>query len=191
MSVQDKLMTVEEFWELYADKPYELVRGEVVEIMPTTYTHGSVASRIGTKLGRFVDGHSLGDVVSSQTGFRLLPNTLRAPDSAYISKTKLATLTEPDRFLPFPPDLAVEVVSPGDTATEVQDKVNLYLDAGTRLVWVLYPNLKQAVVHRANRTSQTVFVDGVLDGEDVLPGLRIALSDLFPPQLASDSTKQG
>ncbi len=120
----------------------------------------------------------------------LSANTLRAPDAAFISKARLATITQPDKFLPFPPDLAVEVVSPGDTATEIQDKVNLYLEAGTRLVWVIYPDLRQAVVHRANRTAQTILYEGVLDGEDVLPGLSIALSDLFP-QATSDSTKQG
>ncbi len=191
MSIQAKLLTVEEFWELYANKPFELVRGEVIEIMPGVYSHGSVANRVGTKLGLFVDANDLGDVVGAETGFRLSANTLRAPDAAFISKAKLATITQPDKFLPFAPDLAVEVVSPGDTATEIQDKVSLYLEAGTRLVWVIYPDLRQAVVHRANRTAQTISHDGALGGEDVLPGLSLALSDLFPQQATSDSTKQG
>ncbi len=191
MSVQEKLLTVEEFWELYADRPCELVRGEVIEAPLKGYSHGSVSSRVGSKLGDFADGHQLGDVVGAETGFRLSPNTLRAPDAAFISNARLATITEANKFLPFAPDLAVEVVSPADTATEIQDKVNLFLEAGTRLVWVLYPDLRQVVVHRVNRTSQTISHDGVLDGEDVLPGLRLPLSDLFPPLPASDSTKQG
>jgi Uma2 family endonuclease len=182
VSVETRLLTVEEFWRLYADKPYELVRGEVVEIMPGVYSHGSVSSRAASKLGDFVDEHKLGDVVGAETGFRLSATTLHAPDAAFISSAKLAQITEPDKFLPFPPDLAVEVVSPGDTATEIQDKVNLYLDAGTLIVWVMYPDLQQVLVHRSDRTAKTISHDGFLDGEDVLPGLKIALSDLFPPQ---------
>ncbi len=187
MGVQEKLLTVEEFWQLYAGKPYELVRGEVIEIMPGVYSHGSVANRIGTKLRIFVDEHRLGDVVGADTGFRLASDTLRAPDAAFISNARLATLTEPNKFLPFPPDLAAEVVSPNDTATEIQDKVNLYLEAGTSLVWVIYPDLQQVVVHQPNRTSKTILRDGWLDGEDVLPGLSIAVADLFTPAQASGS----
>jgi Uma2 family endonuclease len=182
VTVQEKQLTVEEFWHLYEGKPFELVRGDVIEIMPGVYKHGSVANRVGTKLRVFVDANPLGDVVGAETGFQLSAKTLRAPDAAFITNAKLQTITEPNKYLPFAPDLAVEVVSPNDSAVEVQDKVNLYLSAGTAIVWLLYPNLQQAVVHRADRTSKTVFSDGILEGEDLLPGLVIRVSDLFPPQ---------
>jgi Uma2 family endonuclease len=181
MAVQENLMTVEAFWELYAGKPYELVRGEVVQIVPGVYSHGSKARRVGAQLGLFVDAHHLGDVVGADTGFKLSATTLRAPDAAFISNARLATISEPNKFLPFAPDLAVEVVSPHDTATEIQDKANLYLDAGTSVVWIIYPDLQQVVVHQSNHTSKTVARDESLDGGDVLPGLTIAASDLFPP----------
>jgi Uma2 family endonuclease len=181
MTVQENLMTVEAFWELYADKPYELIRGEVVQVMPGVYSHGSIANRVGTRLRIFVDEHHLGDVVGADTGFKLSATTLRAPDAAFISSARLATISEPNKFLPFAPDLAVEVVSPNDTATEIQDKVNLYLEAGTALVWIIYPDLQQVVVHRSDHTSKTVTRGQSLDGGDVLPGLTIAVSDLFPP----------
>jgi Uma2 family endonuclease len=92
------------------------------------------------------------------------------------------------KYIPFAPDLAVEVVSQHDTAAEVQEKVDLYLNAGTRLVWLFYPSVEQVLVHRADRTSTTILQDGFLDGEDVLPGFKIAVADLFPPssQLASE-----
>ncbi len=181
MAVQENLMTVEAFWELYAGKPYELIRGEVVQVMPGVYSHGSIARRVGSQLGLFVDAHQLGDVVGAETGFKLSATTLRAPDAAFISNAQLATLSEPNKYLPFAPDLAVEVVSPNDTATEIQDKVNLYLEAGTPVVWIIYPDLQQVVVHQSNHTSKTVSRGDALDGGDVLPGLTIAVSDLFPP----------
>ncbi len=184
MTVQEQLMTAEAFWELHAGKPYELVRGEVIEVPLAGYSHGATCSCVAGKLGAFVDAHDLGDVVID-TGFRLAADTICGPDVAFMSQQNLATITESDKYLPFAPDLAVEVVSPGDTASEVQDKVDLYLDAGTRLVWIMYPTLQHVVVHRADRTSKTVLRDGIVDGEDVLPGLKIAVVDLFPQAPAS------
>jgi Uma2 family endonuclease len=180
MSVHARQMTVEEFWELYADKPYELIHGEVKEIVPPGYSHGSIARRTAAKLGDFVDKHQLGDVVV-EGGFQLSSTVMVVPDAAFIGNVKLAQITEPQKYLPFAPDLAVEVVSPNDTANEIQDKVNLYLAAGTALVWVMYPAHKQVAIHRSDHTSKTVSKDGTLDGGDVLPGLKLSVSTLFPP----------
>jgi len=182
VTVQEKQLTVEEFWQLFEGKPYELVHGEVMEITPGVYNHGVTANLIGTILRNFIDRLKLGQIVGAETGFQLSKKTLRAPDAAFISNEKLKTITDQDKYLPFAPDLAVEVVSKHDTADEVQDKVNLYLAAGTSLVWLLYANLEQVVVHRADRTSKTISRDGILEGEDLLPGLVIRVSDLFPPQ---------
>ncbi|MCC7452236.1 MAG: Uma2 family endonuclease [Anaerolineae bacterium] len=184
MAVDDQRLTGEAFWELYANKPYELVRGRAVEVPSVDDSHGAMCEGVAGELGAFVDEHDLGDVVID-TGFELSADTICGPDVAFMSQQKLATVTESDMYLPFAPDLAVEVVSPDDTAVAVQDKVNLYLEAGTRLVWVVYPELQRVVVHRANRTSITVKRDGLLDGEDVLPGLKIAVTDVFPQAPAS------
>lgn len=184
MAVQDQRMTVEAFWELYANKPYELVRGKVIEVLLDGYLHGATCSCVAGKLGAFVDAHDLGDIVID-TGFELSADTICGPDVAFISQQKLATLIDPSTYVPYAPDLAVEIVSSEDAASNVQQKVNLYGEAGTRFVWVVYPALQCVVVHRADRTSKTIMRDGVLDGEDVLPGLKIAVADLFPQAPAS------
>jgi Uma2 family endonuclease len=180
MAVQAKSMTVEEFWEHYAGKLYELVRVEIVQVTPTGISHGAVTRRIGTLLGVFVDAHGLGEVVGAETGFWLTPDTLRAPDCAYISTEKMSSLTEAERYAPFAPDLAVEFVSPGDTASDIRDKVDLYRAAGTRLVWVIYPALRKVDVYLPDGTAREVGAQGTLDGGDVLPGLQNAVKDVFP-----------
>lgn len=181
MGVQEKLLTVEEFWEQYAGKPYELVRGEIIPVAPTGYSHGAASRRIVGLLGAFVDAHDLGDVVGAETGFRLADDILRAPDCAFVSRARLSTLQTPEKYLPFPPDLADEVVSPGDSAADVRDKVDLYRAAGTRLIWVVYPSSRKVDIYLPDATAREVNVDGTLDGGDVLPGLRIPAAALFPP----------
>jgi Uma2 family endonuclease len=181
MVVQEQLLTVEAFWEQYAGKPYELIHGRVVEVTPTGLSHGAVTSRIAAQLLIFVDAQKIGgEVLGAETGFWLGPHTLRGPDCAYIRQEKLASVTEPEKYVPFAPDLAVEVVSPGDTASGIRDKVDLYRAAGTRLVWVIYPSLRKIDVYLPDGTSYEVKKDGTLDGGDVLPGLSISVSDLFP-----------
>jgi len=182
MAVQAKPMTVEEFWEQYAGKPYELVRGEIVEVTPTGISHGAVARRISALLGAFVDAHGLGEVVGAETGFWLASDTLRAPDCAYIAAEKMASLAEAERYAPFAPDLAVEVVSPGDTASDIRDKVDLYRAAGTGLVWVIYPALRKVDVYLPDGTAREVGAEGTLDGGEVLPGLQIAVKEVFPAE---------
>ena len=181
MVLQEKVMTVAEFWETYAGKPYELVRGRIIEIMPTGYSHGAVTRRAAAILGQHVDENDLGDVVGAETGFYLSETTMRGADAAFISKGNLAKITEPEKYLPFAPDLAAEVVSPSDTAADIQDKVDLYLDGGTQLVWVMYPDSRKVVAHYPDRTAKTFFDGDILDGGAVLPGLQFPVGDLFPP----------
>lgn len=182
MALQEKLWTVEEFWQQYAGKPFELINGRVIECHPKGYLHGAVISRIGAKLGSFVDDHQLGEVVSAETGFWLNKNTMRAADCAFINKEKVAQITEPEKFLPFAPDLAVEVVSPGDSAGEIQDKVDLYLDGGTALVWVIFPESQKVNVHYPDHTAKTFYHSDHLEGGSILPGLKLPIADLFPPR---------
>src|SRR5688572_9785566 len=107
MVLQEKHLTAEDFWKQYAGQPYELIEGAAVERMPTGYLHGAVTRRVAALLGDFVDEHQLGDVVGAETGFRLSEQELRGADAAYISREKLATIKDPEKFLPFAPDLAV------------------------------------------------------------------------------------
>jgi Uma2 family endonuclease len=102
---------------------------------------------------------------------------VRAPDVGFVAKERL-TGPIPDKYFPFAPDLAVEVVSPSDTAQDIREKVLDFLKAGTRLVWVVYPESKTVDVYRPDGV-QVVEINGTLDGGDVLPGFRLALRAVF------------
>lgn len=190
MSVGEKLLTVQAFWEKYANQPFELVEGEVIPVTPAGGRHGSVGSRTITQLRLFVDENDLGEVYSSETGFYLNETTMRGTDAAFVRKDRLKLITDPEKFVPFAPDLAVEIVSPGDTASEVQKKVELYLAAGTRLVWIMFPELRQVVAHTPDGKSRTYKEGDLLDGGDVLPGLKIPVSKLFPPEHEQDTREE-
>ncbi len=178
MTVQT-LVTADDLACLSDGERYELVRGELRHMSPVGRPHGKFATRLARHLDVFVEAHDLGEV-HVETGFYLeqSPDTVRAPDVAFISKERLATQSE-EGFFTVAPDLAVEIVSPGETADEVQEKVELYLAHGARLVWVLYPHRKMVVVQRADGTAQRLRAGDTLDGEDVLPGFRLALAELF------------
>jgi Uma2 family endonuclease len=195
MAVQPKLMTVEEFWERYAGLPYELVGGVPVSLgssrdahgkagegVPTGYLHAAVEHLVSKHLGAFVEKNPSGVILTGEAGFQLGPDELRAADVAFIRNERLAAITEPGKYIPFPPDLAVEIVSPGDTASEVQTKVDHYLAAGTPVVWVIYPELRRVTVFEAEGQVRLLGQDATLDGGVLLPGLNIPVADLFPPE---------
>ena len=185
MVIRESRLTIEDFWRDYGGQPYELINGKVMNVSPTGYLHGSIARRVAAILGVHVDSKHLGDVVGAETGFVLSENTMRGADAAFIGREKLAQLTEPEKYLPFAPDIAVEVVSPSDTASEIKEKVSLYLQAGTPLVWVIYPSDQSVVVHQSDNTSRTLTESDTIDGGDVLPDFSVQVSAFFPPDISA------
>jgi Uma2 family endonuclease len=176
------LMTADQLLRLPDTGPrYELVAGELIEMAPPGGEHGYVANRAQYRLNLFLDQHGLGGAVfAAETGFRIRrdPDTVRGPDAAYVAQERLAQA----RVAGYPdlaPDLVVEVVSPGDTASEIHTKVMEWLGAGTRLVWVLYPRGRSVVVHRPGGEARVLQADEVLDAEPVLPGFSCRVADLF------------
>ena len=125
--------------------------------------------------------HGLGRVVGGP-GFRIArdPDTVRAPDVAFIAAGRIPEGESPVAYPDLAPDLVVEVVSPGDRAGEIRKKVADWLAAGTRVVLVLYPRTRSAVVHRPGVQPETLGPDDELDGADVLPGFHCPVHDLFP-----------
>lgn len=192
MAVEQALMTVEEFWAQYAGKPYELIDGHVVPIasglisgeaevtLPTGSDHAAVEHLISLHFGKFLEEHDLGTLYVGEAGFQLGPDKLVGADVAFVRKAKLAGIPDPRKFLPFAPDIAMEIVSPNDRASSIQHKVSLYLEAGTALVLVIYPELRQITVFRSDGPSATLSKDQVLEIGDVLPGFRIEVKELFP-----------
>lgn len=175
------LMTAEDLMaNPVPNKCTELVAGHLLVREPPGYQHGDVAARLLVAIGSHVYAHKLGRVLAAETGFTLFrnPDTVRAPDVAFIRTERVPA--EPLTTYPeFAPDLAVEVLSPSDRAGRVLSKVGDWLDAGTRLVWVVDPVRRAARVYRVNGTDAAVAADGALDGEDVVPGLSIALADML------------
>jgi Uma2 family endonuclease len=160
---------------------YELVQGELRQMTPAGNVHGRVAMNFGIALGSYVKNHNLGAVYAAETGFRLAsdPDTVRAPDVAFVSRARVETVGEVEGFWPGAPDLAVEVVSPGDGYADVEEKVFDWLDANTKMVVVVNPRQRLATVYRSRTDIIALTEDDVLDGVDVVPGFALAVCEIF------------
>jgi Uma2 family endonuclease len=181
MTVQEKLYTADDLWAMPGEgKRYELVKGEIIEMAGTGGVHTVLEARMARLLGNFVDEHDLGYVTGASGAYRLSsdPDTVRIPDAAFIGKARMPSPL-PEKFIPAAPDLAVEIVSPGDSALEIREKVLEYLQAGTRLVWVIYPEVQSADVFTAVNAWHVVDKNGALEGGEVLPGFSLPLQTVF------------
>jgi Uma2 family endonuclease len=160
---------------------YELVKGELIKEPPAGNIHGNRAMRLGWRLARHAESNDLGVVFAAETGFRLStnPDTVRAPDVAFVARTRIEAAGEFDGFWPGAPDLAVEVLSPGDSYTDVEEKVAEYLDAGTRAVWVVDPRRRTITVYRALTDIAILTENNTLEGRDILPGFSCPVAEIF------------
>ena len=183
MSVTVALTTADELLAIPRDgMRRELIGGELIEMQPAGFFHGVTSNWLGTYLTVFVKEHDLGIVTTAETGFKVStdPDTVLAPDVGFVAKARLpADLSTLVGFFPGAPDLAVEVVSPNDTYHEVETKIARYLDAGTRLTWVVRPKQKRVEVHRADGTSVLLSANETLDGESVVPGFELPIGRIF------------
>lgn len=176
-----ELLTAADFWQMGSQGDnFELVKGELIEMTPPGGIHGSAAVNLGFLLLGFVKQKHLGYVMT-ETGYKLAsnPDTIRGPDISFLSAAKIPAGELPEGYIDGPPDLAAEIVSPGDTASEIQNKVQDYLAAGTQLVWVVYPQQRLVIVHRPDGTAQTRREADTLSGETVLPGFSCQVADIF------------
>ena len=182
MATRAGLVTAEELLDMPDDGyQYELVRGELRKMAPAGARHSNIGMTVGTSLNFHVMSNNLGTVFGADGGFLLErnPDTVRAPDVAFVRRERMEEVGLMDSYWPGPPDLAVEVISPNDRYTEVVEKVEEWLKAGTRMVVVVDPRRKVAAVHRSGREPVTLAEGAVLDGDDVVPGWRMALGDIF------------
>jgi Uma2 family endonuclease len=160
---------------------YELVAGQVRKMAPAGWEHGIVGGRLHGLLTHHVLKCELGEVFLAETGFVLArnPDTVRAPDIAFIEKHRVAAAPREEAFWPGAPDLAVEVVSPSDTVNEVDEKVKAWLDAGTRLVWVVNPKGRNVTVYRSSTDLEILTENNELSGENIVPGFRCRIGEIF------------
>ncbi len=178
--VSTKLMTAEELEQVPDDDfRYELVRGELIRIAPTSFEHLQITGLISYYLNAHVIPRGLG-VVGGEGGFTLHhhPDTVRAPDVAFVRTERVPTGDAAQHFADLAPDLAVEVRSPSDSMRELIAKADEYLAAGTSLVWLFDPQTKSVVVKTADGAT-TLGLDDTLDGGDVLPDFRLPLRLIF------------
>jgi len=176
MAVDTKLMTADELLRMPDDGfRYELVRGELKKMSPAGSDHGRIGARIGARLGSYVLDHKLGETFTSETGFILTrnPETVRCPDVSFVRRERVVYTP---KFVPGPPDLAVEVISPANAYSEVLRKKDEYLRAGAQAVVIVDPDRELVEIHRP---SGVITAHDILTVDDVVPGWRMPLSDIF------------
>lgn len=175
MTADDLLNMPDDGWH------YELVRGRLIRMTAASSRPSIVTANITIDIGSYVRRHRLGIVGSAEWGFLLAqdPDTVRAPDISFVAGERIPPEGIPQGFWPGAPDLAVEVLSPSNRAGEILEKVNDYLAAGTRLVWVVDPEARMATVFRLNGPTSREGEHGALDGEDVLPGFTLSLASVW------------
>lgn len=177
-----ELMTAGELAELPDDNfRYELVKGELRRMAPAGSEHGASTMNLGAPLKVHVDEHDLGIVFAAETGFQLTesPDSVRAPDVAFVSRERIPADGIPKGYWKGAPDLAIEVVSPNDRLYEIDEKVDEYLAAGTRIVCIVYPKRRTVTVHRPDREPQVLTADDTLDLGEVVSGFRLPVKKIF------------
>ena len=179
--------TADEFFKIaHSLGRCELIDGKIKQMGPAGGTHGEVALKIGARLWVFVEEHKLGKAFAAETGYIIRHaqregerDTVRGIDASFVRKERIPSEGIPEKFIPFPPDLAIEVVSPGDTRREVAEKVQEYLETGVPLIWIVRPNERTVTVYRQNGDVEVKRDDDVLSGEDVVPGFTLAVHQIF------------
>lgn len=175
LSSQHATMTLEEFLEKDVEG-YEYVKGELIKLSPASRRHGRISINIIRYLDPQIYDNNLGELYTAETSFKVGDRVLK-PDVAFISYERL--IGDEDKGLPIPPDLAIEVVSPSDTKSQVELKALAYLDAGTRCVWVLEPVSQTVTVYKSETDIKTLTRDDTLTGDDVVPGFSCPVELLF------------
>ena len=160
---------------------YELVKGELIRMPPAGNIHGKRTMRLGWRLAHHVEAYDLGVVFAAETGFLLAtdPDTVRAPDVAFVCKARVDEVGEFEGFWPGAPDLAVEVISPGDSYSKVEEKVEEFLNAGARAVWVVDPRRRTITVYRSSIDITILTENDTLDGGDIIPGFSCRVAEVF------------
>lgn len=180
--LQSRLLSADELLALPDDGyRYELVKGELKKASPPGEQHSILVVRLTLSLGAHVEANRLGQVYAGEPGIKLSsnPDTVRAPDVAFVRQERLEALPPGTGHREEAPDLVVEVVSPSDLYTDVDEEVAQWLEAGVRVVLVVNPRNRSVSVYRSPYEMKRVTGRDVIDGEDVVPGWQLGLEQLF------------
>ena len=173
-------MTAEELMQLPDDGlQHELIKGEHLTMPPPNPEHGAVMTNIAVLLHQHVRPLRLGKVITGDAGFKLEsdPDTVLGPDVAFIRQQRISGIST--QYFPGAPDLVVEVLSPGDRKGKVEAKVNMWLEAGARAVWLINPKTRTVELRRADGENKLFTVEDELTGDDVIPGFRCRVAEIF------------
>lgn len=182
MAVAYDLVTAQQLLRMPDDGyRYELVEGEVRRMSPASHQHGRIILNLSAPLHHYVRTHNLGAVYAAETGFLIAsnPDTVRAPDVAFVRQERAQAVHEESGYYPGAPDLAAEVISPHDLYTEVEEKVIAWLDAGTSMVLVVNPRKRTVTMYRSLTTITVLIENDQLDGADLVPGWTLPVRDIF------------
>jgi Uma2 family endonuclease len=182
MSTSTRLMTADELFVMPHDGfRYELVKGELRKMSPAGSEHGAIIVNFTLLLAQQVKASSLGVCFGAETGFKITtdPDTVRAPDVAFVRRERVPESGIPKKFWPGAPDLAVEVMSPDDTLKEVEEKTEQWLASGTSAVWVINPKRRGVSVYRPAAEVIRLSEADELDGGEVVPGFRCNVAEIF------------
>jgi Uma2 family endonuclease len=179
----ERLWTAEDLLALGEEARYELIEGRLVPMSPTGFLHGDVALALAAALRAFVHPRRLGRIVVGEVGFvlRRNPDTVRAADIAFVRRERLPAGDLPRGFFEGAPDLVVEILSPSDRYTDILRKVSEWLEAWAAMVWVVDPEHHGVMVFRPDGTLRLLGESDSLEGEEVLPGFRYPVGELFSP----------
>lgn len=181
-TAKPKLMTADELLDMPDDGyRYELVRGELTSMPPPGNVHGILAHAISLSLGVHVRDNDLGLVYAAETGFLLKtdPDTVRAPDAAFTGWERLDQVGEVEGYWPGAPDLVVEVISPSDRYSDVEEKIADWIRSGTRMVVVVDYRRRNVQVRQSLTDRLILTEEDILDGGDVVPGWTLAVQEIF------------
>ena len=179
---ESKMSTAETLSQLPDDgNRYELVQGEIRMMSPAGGRHGRIAGRVYKLLVIHVDDNKLGATFAAETGFRIAvePDTVRAPDAAFVRQDKMDELDNDIGFLPFAPELAVEVVSPSDSFSAVEEKAFNWINAGTKIVLVVVPDSQSVHLYRSRDGISVHRSEDIINAEDAVPGWKFRVSEIF------------
>ena len=182
MTTAKKLLTADDLLAMPDDgNRRELIRGELIEMPPAGDDHGLVGNEVSWRMSGFVNERGLGKGRMAETGFWIerQPDTVRAPDYAYISYERMAQRPAGRGFAEVIPDLVLEVVSPDDSARYVAEKIRMWLEVGVRLALVVYPQAQEILAHHDDGSVQRFGMGDTLTCEPVLPGFACPVADIF------------
>jgi Uma2 family endonuclease len=180
MATVEKTMSADEYLALGDIGPSALLQGELVLMSPSGYNHGWIASNLDRALGVFVKSKSLGRISTAEAGFLISrnPDTVRAPDVAFVRAERIPPGGQ-KKFFEGPPDLAVEVLSPDDRSSDVNAKIQDWLQAGCVQVWVVDPQTKTVMVYRNAREATIFTQEDTLTAPDLFPGFSLPVAEIF------------